>query len=275
MNIVTLKTFLAVVELKNLNKAAERLNVTQSTVSARLDALEESLGQRLLVRARSGAQMTKAGFALQRHAENTVQAWELGRRAIELPEGYQATVSISCEHDLWEGNVELWLDRVTSRNPSLAVEVWPGARIEINTWLGSGLIDAAITREPVSGEGIATRLFDQDELVHVRAADSDEGVPFVMVDHGPEFRRNFARDAKLARITYGTGGSRWALDQILSGNCSGYLPARMIGLHLASGRLQPIGGASTYRISSHLSWRQSSSEEHPWLLEQLRPGEPV
>ena len=47
MNISALKTFLTVVDLGNLNKAAERLNVTQSTVTARLDSLEEALGQRL------------------------------------------------------------------------------------------------------------------------------------------------------------------------------------------------------------------------------------
>ena len=44
MNITTLKTFLTVVESKNLNRAAARLNVTQSTVSARIDALEQTLG---------------------------------------------------------------------------------------------------------------------------------------------------------------------------------------------------------------------------------------
>ena len=159
MNITTLKTFLTVIELKNLNKAAQRLNVTQSTVSARIDSLEQALGQRLLVRSRRGTQTTKAGFAFLRHAENTVQSWERGRRAMELPKAFRATVSISCEQDLWEGQVEAWLNRVVSRDPLLAVEIWPGARAEIQAWLGSGLIDAAVMREPIAGEGVATRLF--------------------------------------------------------------------------------------------------------------------
>jgi len=50
MNLVTLKTFLAVVQTGNLNKAADLLNVTQSTVTARLDALDTELGQSLLLR---------------------------------------------------------------------------------------------------------------------------------------------------------------------------------------------------------------------------------
>ena len=66
MNIVVLKTFLAVVQTGNLNKAAELINVTQSTVTARLDALDSELGQALLVRSRKGTQLTKAGFQTER-----------------------------------------------------------------------------------------------------------------------------------------------------------------------------------------------------------------
>jgi DNA-binding transcriptional LysR family regulator len=89
MNLAALETFLAVVDAGNLNKAAERLNVTQSTVTARLDALDDALddalGQKLLVRSRKGAQLTKAGFAFQRHAELIVRTWEQGQKAVGLP----------------------------------------------------------------------------------------------------------------------------------------------------------------------------------------------
>ncbi|MFZ1727537.1 MAG: LysR family transcriptional regulator [Albidovulum sp.] len=44
MNIAAIQTFLSVVRTKNLNAAAAELNVTQSAVTARLDALEQALG---------------------------------------------------------------------------------------------------------------------------------------------------------------------------------------------------------------------------------------
>ena len=44
------RTFLAVVSAGNFVSAAERLHVTQSTVSARIHTLETSLGSRLFVR---------------------------------------------------------------------------------------------------------------------------------------------------------------------------------------------------------------------------------
>ena len=103
MNIVTLETFLAVVQVGNLNKAAEQLNVTQSTVTTRLDVLEEALGQKLLVRSRRGAELTKAGFVFLRHAELVAQAWEQARKAVGLPRGFSGMFSFACHFDLWEG----------------------------------------------------------------------------------------------------------------------------------------------------------------------------
>ena len=45
MNIISLQTFLAIVETGSLVRASKKMNVTQSTVTARLKTLEEELGQ--------------------------------------------------------------------------------------------------------------------------------------------------------------------------------------------------------------------------------------
>jgi len=48
------RTFLTVVAAGNFVSAAERLHVTQSTVSARIHTLEEQLGCSLFVRNKAG-----------------------------------------------------------------------------------------------------------------------------------------------------------------------------------------------------------------------------
>jgi DNA-binding transcriptional LysR family regulator len=56
MNIEHLRTFLEIAETGNFNRAAERLHVTQSMVSARIRTLEQQLDRSLFVRAqRRGA----------------------------------------------------------------------------------------------------------------------------------------------------------------------------------------------------------------------------
>ncbi|PSQ93868.1 MAG: hypothetical protein BRD57_01310, partial [Proteobacteria bacterium SW_6_67_9] len=49
-----LDTFLDLLETRNFHDTAANLEVTQSTVSARIRALEQALGARLFVRGRGG-----------------------------------------------------------------------------------------------------------------------------------------------------------------------------------------------------------------------------
>ncbi|MDH3604499.1 MAG: LysR family transcriptional regulator, partial [Candidatus Tectomicrobia bacterium] len=85
MNITALKTFLAIVETGNLVRAAEHLNVTQSTVTARVSNLEHDLGQRLFHRRKSGAELTTSGFKFQRYAQQMTDLWRQARQETSLP----------------------------------------------------------------------------------------------------------------------------------------------------------------------------------------------
>ena len=67
------RTFLAVIAAGNFITAAERLHVTQSTVSARIRALEDQLGCILFVRNKAGTVLTSAGRQFQRHAGTLVR----------------------------------------------------------------------------------------------------------------------------------------------------------------------------------------------------------
>jgi DNA-binding transcriptional LysR family regulator len=61
MDIDQIRTFLAVVANGSFLEAANRLHVTQSTVSTRIQRLEAYLGVCLFVRNRSGAVLTLPG----------------------------------------------------------------------------------------------------------------------------------------------------------------------------------------------------------------------
>ena len=50
MNLVALQTFLAIVRTGSLVRASAAMNVTQSTVTSRLQTLEAELGQTLVLR---------------------------------------------------------------------------------------------------------------------------------------------------------------------------------------------------------------------------------
>lgn len=269
MNLTFLQTFLTVLETGNLVRAADRLNVTQSTVTARLDALEEALGRQLLVRSRRGARMTRAGFELRPHAELLVNGWAQARKAINLPEGYSGLFSFACEYDLWHPAGRRWLYAARAAHPGLAYEGRPGRRVEIAGWLGTGITDAGLTLEPISGPGISLRPLTEEEIVHVATAPlpaAPNDADYVYVDLGVDFRRQHALafpGAKTASMTFST--SAWALEHLLAAGGSAYLPEPLVAPLLAEGRLHRVAAAPVFTRRLFLAWREASEALFPWL----------
>lgn len=276
MNLVALKTFLAVVQTGNLNKAADLLNVTQSTVTARLDALDSELGQALLVRSRKGAQLTKAGFAFQRHAELMVRTWEQGSKAVGLPHGFSGMVSLACHGELWAGLGERWIDCAQASQADIAFEAWPGEHAEIDKWLNAGLVDAAITLRPVTGDDVSSSELTRDRLVQVsseRRSAMDWDEDYVFVDLGADFRRQHSLTwpaDNTARMAFGSSG--WAQDYLLRKGGSAYLPWRLCEHHVDAGRLHLVQGVPEFSRPVYFNYRRTSAQEHPWLEHVHRPG---
>lgn len=70
-----LKTFITIVDSKNLSAAAVALNTTQPTVSRRLGALEKSLGIKLLHRTTHQMHLTEEGRQFYNHAKEIMERW--------------------------------------------------------------------------------------------------------------------------------------------------------------------------------------------------------
>lgn len=73
MELNHLKTFIVVAEEKNVTRAAERLYMTPSSVSAHIKALEDELNIMLFVRKPQGMEITEHGNILRARAESIVR----------------------------------------------------------------------------------------------------------------------------------------------------------------------------------------------------------
>jgi len=86
-----MQTFLRIVDAGSLSSAAAQLGTTQPTVSRRLQALERSLGVRLLQRSTHAMKLTEDGARCHERAKELVASWELLeadlRGASDAPEG--------------------------------------------------------------------------------------------------------------------------------------------------------------------------------------------
>lgn len=78
-----MRTFLAVADCLNFTKAAERLYLSQPTISRQIQALEEECKTPLLVRTRKEVRLTPAGAIMVSHLKNSLEEIEAGLEEIQ------------------------------------------------------------------------------------------------------------------------------------------------------------------------------------------------
>ncbi len=269
MNIDSVETFLAVVRLGNLNTAARELHVTQSTVTARLNSLEQELGASLLVRSRKGARLTKAGFRFHDQAELIVRTWSNAQAQFALPAGVTSVLSIGCDPTVWTCHGTQLLERVRSRHPETAVELWVATTALARSWLDSGLCDVALLHEPLVGLQTQSALYSTDRLLQYSTVDRGimEWDPdYIYVDYGPAFRTLHAENFGTAETaTTSFGHPDWALQFLLDHRGSAYLPESLAQPEVTRGALHPVRGAPVFSNDVHLSWTEPADRAFPWI----------
>ena len=276
MNLSTIQTFLAIAEAGQLNRAAERLHVTQSTITARLNNLESELGQTLFQRRKSGAELTSAGFRFQRYAQLMVDTWRQARQETALPANIDTTFNLGCPADLWQGLGVKLFEHLHDHHPEVAISAWAGEQPELDRWLGSGLIDAALSYAPNTRENRSGYRLREDRLmlVSTEARELMRWDPaYIYVDSGEEFRKSHAAsyaDGDSPTVTLSS--ATWACEYLLEKGGSGYLPLRLIESHIERGRLHVVAGAPEFTRSVYLVVNNDAAGNWPFLPEILALG---
>ena len=250
MDITLARTFLAICETGNFVKAAERIYVTQSTVSSRVKLLEDLLGQQLFTRTKAGASMTTAGVNFKPFAEKLVQTWEQARHDVGLPEDFARVFTMGAEFALWERLLINWIPWIRKSVPDLAISADVGSSAYLMRQLIDGMLDLVVTYTPQHRTGLVIETLMEEKLVlvsteKIRAGNLGSG--YVYVDWGPEFRIEHMeafpdQDTPIISVTYGP----LALQLILANGGAAYLPLRIARPMLKNKQLQIIKTAPVF-----------------------------
>ena len=148
MQIELLDTFLDLVETRSFHRTAERLEVTQSTVSARLLVLEQAVGARLFSRSRAGTQLTTEGLKFLPHARGLRHAWTEAQRSVAPSGNAAVSLRIGIQHDLAAGRVGAWMAAFRKALPDCAFYFEPDYSIQMCQDVAKGALDFAILFSP-------------------------------------------------------------------------------------------------------------------------------
>lgn len=248
MDINLARTFLEIVSTRNFARAAERLHVTQTAVSARVHALEELLGRRLFVRNKAGATLTTAGEQFLRYAQTLVQVWERARHQVAVPAGRRAVVTIGGELSLWDPLLLDWLLWMKRSAPQLALRAEVGLPESLVDQVAEGVLDIAVVYAPHQRPGLKIELLIEEKLVLVttsRRGQTPKSSDYVFVDWGADFaaRHNLAFPELSSAGTF-VGLGPLGLKYILQAGGTGYFRSNVVQRYLKNGRLRLVPGAA-------------------------------
>ena len=148
MQIELIDTFLDLLETKSFNKTAERLAITQSTVSSRIAALEKHVGRKLLKRSRAGTELTTAGLQFEPHARSLRLAWSESLRAVQGAGNFAVSTRVGLQTDLAAADVGLWMREFQEMLPGSAFYLELDYSVQMCADLLRGALDIAVMYSP-------------------------------------------------------------------------------------------------------------------------------
>jgi LysR family transcriptional regulator, flagellar master operon regulator len=255
------RTFLAVAAHGSFLEAANRVHVTQSTVSARIQCLEKFLGTSLFVRNRAGAVLTPAGQRFLRHAKTLMLTVEQARHDVGLPSRFLASITLGARQALWDGFLPRWVGRMRERAPDVSLRNEVGFEDDLMRRLIEGTMDLALMYTPqyISGFHVE-HLFDEN-LVLVSSDPHYSGPDdaYVYVDWGPTFyAQHFGRYPGLERPPQVANIGWVALQTILAIGGACFVPGRMAERHVKAGRLHRPPDAPSFQLPAYVVYPSGS-----------------
>lgn len=273
MDTVLARTFLEIVSTGSFQEAAERMHVSQTTVSARMRTLRSQLGQALFVRNKAGASLTRAGEKFLRYAPTLVQLWQRARHDIGVPEGRRAVLAIGGELSLWNPLLLNWLLWMKENASDIALRTQIGSQDQLTRHVAEGLIDVAIVYAPRNLPGLKIEQLVDEKLVMVTTNAElplSDGNGYVYVDWGPEFAiQHGTVFPTLANPSLLVGLGPMGLSYILEVGGSGYFRMSSVRPHLADGRLSIVPGAPEFHFPAYVVYALNNDNE---LLEPALKG---
>jgi len=160
-----LEAFLQVSQHRSFSRAAEALQLTQPSITARIQTLERELGEELFERSGRGVRLTDAGNALLPYVERVLQTIREGRDAVDEVRNVQlGTLRVGSAITISTYVLPGILHTFCQRHPGVDVVIRTGRSEQVLQMLLSDEIQVALARSLANPEVEAVHLYD-DEIV--------------------------------------------------------------------------------------------------------------
>ena len=274
MDFRALECFVVLAEELHFRRAAQRLNMTQPSLSARVKALEEEVGAVLLERDRRNVRLTAAGEIFRDYASSamirTEEAVTSARRAAA---GESGQLRFGFTGLTTYGGMPELVQRFRSRFPGVEVELVNGSTDHLQAEMLAGRIDVALLHPPLACTGFELIDLPSEELVLAVPASSAlasltdiplsrlQGEPFLLPPRhaGPDLY-----DQIISLFRTEGGFSPTVVQEVATmttliglaaaGAGCGFVTRSLTAINYPGVRYRPLAGSAP-RLTTALAWR--------------------
>ncbi len=249
MNHDHILTVLAVERAGSFTRAAEELNVTQSTVTARIRQIEAELGVSIWERTTRRLVLTVEGKQLVDLFGRASILFERMREVVDA-RGFSRHVVMGSVHSQWSSGILPLLSSWTKNHPEISWRLLTGHSGELLAGVRDGGIDVAITYFPSGEHGILSKLLAQQDLVFLcvpqlagtRVLDASDlkQLPLAYLNWGDPLSGWFQRELEGWMPAVQVDQAPLLIAMLLSGNYVGWMPRALADAELRQGQLVEI-----------------------------------
>jgi LysR family transcriptional regulator, cell division regulator len=162
---IELNYFIEVANTLNFSRAAERLGITQPTLSMAMRRLEEALEIKLFIRLKRGVILTQGGVQLLSHTKQLLQYWhEVKSKTMASHHETQGSFVIGCHTTVALHCLSKCLPSLLEQYPKLEINLEHDISRKITERVISLAIDVGIVVNPIRHLDLIIRKLCDDEI---------------------------------------------------------------------------------------------------------------
>ena len=170
MNLRFVEAFYWVAQLKSVSRAAEKLFLTQSAMSARIAALEEELGTLLLDRRDKRFRLTVAGSRFVGYAQKMLELQREVKAEMGAGQPQAASLRLGAIESVLHSWLIPWIEQLRASQPGLELELTVETTPVLMDQVQRGALDVAFAALPASGDGVRSKALDAMAMCFVGQA---------------------------------------------------------------------------------------------------------
>jgi LysR family transcriptional regulator, cell division regulator len=149
-NSTDLEYFIETASVLNMSRSAERLGITQPSLSLAVQRLEHAVGQKLFIRSKRGLELTPPGKILLHQSNELMNYWHaITAKSSDSVNAVEGRFTIGCHNSVALYSLNLFLPKLMQAYPDLEIKLKHDLSRKLTDAVIASEIDVAIVINPV------------------------------------------------------------------------------------------------------------------------------